>query len=200
MVLESIKYNCKFDTIKFIDMFKYGLDHLTAGKAISILHGELKATISSEAEERIRASHEVVLKTAQKDKAVYGINTGFGPLCDTIISKNDTTELQRKILLSHSVGVGAPIDKDLAKLMLILKMHSLAQGFSGISMAILDRIQWHIEQDIIPVVPEQGSVGASGDLAPLSHLFLPLIGEGKVIYKNQVKKTQKSVETKNIQP
>ncbi len=88
-------------------MFKYGLDHLTVGQVISILKGELKATISNEAEERIKASHEIVLKTALKDTAVYGINTGFGPLCDTIISKNDTTELQRKILLSHSVGVGA---------------------------------------------------------------------------------------------
>ncbi len=175
-------------------MFKYGLDHLTVSKVISILRGELKATISSEAEQRIRASHEIVLKTAQKDKAVYGINTGFGPLCDTIISKNDTTELQRKILLSHSVGVGAPIDQDLAKLMLILKMHSLAQGYSGISMTVLERIQWHIENDIIPVVPEQGSVGASGDLAPLSHLFLPLIGEGKVFYKNKIRKTKKVFE------
>ena len=180
MILSSIKYSCKFDTIKFIEMFKYGLDHLTVSQLISILHGDLKAEISNEAKERINRSHEIVLATAKKEKPVYGINTGFGPLCDTIISKDDTTELQRKILLSHSVGVGAPIDKDLAKLMLILKMHSLAQGYSGISMAVLERIQWHIENDIIPIVPEQGSVGASGDLAPLSHLFLPLIGEGKV--------------------
>ena len=100
-------------------MFKYGLDHLTVGQLISILNGDLKAVITSEVKDSINKSHEIVLKTALKDKAVYGINTGFGPLCDTIISKDDTTELQRKILLSHSVGVGASIDKDLAKLMLI---------------------------------------------------------------------------------
>ncbi len=198
MVLSSIKYSCKFDTIKFIEMFKYGLDHLTVSQLISILHGDLKAEISNEAKERINRSHEIVLATAKKEKPVYGINTGFGPLCDTIISKDDTTELQRKILLSHSVGVGAPIDKDLAKLMLILKMHSLAQGYSGISMAVLERIQWHIENDIIPIVPEQGSVGASGDLAPLSHLFLPLIGEGKVFYKNKVRKTKKVLEKEGL--
>ncbi len=181
-------------------MFRYGLDHLTAGQAISILNGDLKGTLSSEAEENIRKSHEIVLKTALKDKAVYGINTGFGPLCDTIISKKDTSELQRKILLSHSVGVGAPIDKDLAKLMMILKMHSLAQGYSGISMEVLERIQWHIENDIIPLVPEQGSVGASGDLAPLSHLFLPLIGEGKVLYKNNIEKTKAVLEKEGMIP
>lgn len=181
-------------------MFKYGLDHLTVGKVISILNGELNAGINDEAEDRINKSHNIVLKTAIKDKAVYGINTGFGPLCDTIISKNDTTELQRKILLSHSVGVGEPIDKSLAKLMLILKIHSLAKGFSGISMAILERIQWHIDNDIIPVVPEQGSVGASGDLAPLSHLFLPLIGEGNVFYKNKVCKTKKVLEKEGLIP
>ena len=181
-------------------MFKYGLDHLTVGKVISIMNGELKAFISEEAEDKINKSHNIVLKTALRDKPVYGINTGFGPLCDTIISKNDTTELQRKILLSHSVGVGEPIDKDLAKLMLILKMHSLSQGYSGISMAVLERIQWHIDNDIIPVVPEQGSVGASGDLAPLSHLFLPLIGEGKVFYKNKVLKTKKVLEKEGLIP
>ena len=175
-------------------MFKYGIDHLTVSKAISILKGEIKAFISTEAKANINTSHQVVLKTALKDKAVYGINTGFGPLCDTIISKNDTTELQRKILLSHSVGVGNPVDKDIAKLMLILKMHSLSQGYSGISLQVLDRIQWHITEDIVPIVPEQGSVGASGDLAPLSHLFLPLIGEGKVYYKGKITRTKKVLE------
>ena len=181
-------------------MFKYGLDHLTVNKALSILRGELKATISDQTRENIKKSHEIVLKTALMDKAVYGINTGFGPLCDTKISKDDTSELQRKILLSHSVGVGEPIDKDLSKLMLILKMHALAQGYSGISMEVLERIQWHIEKDIIPVVPEQGSVGASGDLAPLSHLFLPLIGEGQVFYNNEIVATAKVYKDEKTAP
>ena len=122
-------------------MFKYGQNELTVGKALEILRGELKAGITKVAFEKIKASHDIVLSTALKDNAVYGINTGFGPLCDTIISKDKTSELQRKILLSHSVGVGNPIDKDIAKLMLILKVHSLSQGFSGISMEVLDRIR-----------------------------------------------------------
>ena len=181
-------------------MFKYGLDHLTVSQALSILKGSLKAGISNEAKEKINQSHEIVIKTALKDKAVYGINTGFGPLCDTIISKKDTGELQRKILLSHSVGVGSAIDKDIAKLMMILKIHSLAWGYSGISMGVLERIQWHIDQDIIPLVPEQGSVGASGDLAPLAHLFLPLIGEGKVLYHGEITATKKVLEKEGLNP
>lgn len=181
-------------------MFKYGQDHLTVGKVLLILKGELKATIAKEAKENIERSHQIVLKTAQKDTAVYGINTGFGPLCDTIISKEDTSELQRKLLLSHSVGVGKPIDIDLAKLMLILKVHSLSQGYSGISNEVLDRILWHINENIIPVVPEQGSVGASGDLAPLSHLFLPLIGEGKVFYNGSVEESSVILKSKGLEP
>lgn len=181
-------------------MFKYGIDTLSVGKVLQILNGELEGQITSEAVNKIQACHEIVLKTAKNDKAVYGINTGFGPLCDTRISKDKTSELQRKILLSHSVGVGNPIDQDLAKLMLILKVQSLSQGFSGISMEVLTRILWHIKNDIIPMVPEQGSVGASGDLCPLSHLFLPLIGEGKVYYNNELVETSVVLEKFNLEP
>ncbi len=181
-------------------MFNYGIDRLNTGKALAILRGELKAIISEEARQRIDASHQVVQKTSEGTQAVYGINTGFGPLCDTIISKENTSELQRKLLLSHAVGVGDPIDPELAKLMLILKVHSLAKGYSGISMDVLERILWHIEQDIIPVVPEQGSVGASGDLAPLAHLFLPLIGEGEVFFEGKITETSSVLASKDKKP
>ncbi len=122
---------------------------------------------------------------SEEGHAVYGINTGFGPLCTTSISKEETKTLQSNILKSHSVGVGKPINTEIAKLMLILKVHALAKGFSGIGVATLERIIWHIENDAIPVVPSQGSVGASGDLAPLSHLFLPLIGLGKIEHQGK---------------
>ena len=119
-------------------------------------------------------------------KTVYGINTGFGPLCTTLISEEDTRKLQHNLLLSHAVGVGDPIPAEISRLMLILKVHSLAMGYSGISVNTLDRIIWHIENNVIPCVPSQGSVGASGDLAPLAHLFLPLIGYGKVFYQGTI--------------
>ncbi|MEM6726748.1 MAG: histidine ammonia-lyase, partial [Bacteroidota bacterium] len=163
-------------------MFFYGKDHLTVGKALAILHGDLPAGIDEATEKRILSAHQDVLAIASGSAAVYGINTGFGPLCNTPISAAAINELQRRLLISHAVGVGNPVDLKIAKLMMILKVHAIAQGFSGLSMEVIDRIRWHIDNDIIPLVPEQGSVGASGDLAPLSHLFLPLIGEGEVWY------------------
>jgi histidine ammonia-lyase len=180
-------------------MFKYGESHLTTSKAIAILNGKLPAKLGKEAKQKIEKCHSQVLEIAKDDKIVYGINTGFGPLCSEIISSKDTVILQRKLLLSHSVGVGEPISQDLSKLMLILKVHALAQGFSGISMKVLNRILWHIENDVIPVVPSQGSVGASGDLAPLSHLFIPLIGEGKVYYKGKMVSTKKALKKEGLE-
>ncbi|MFT7055239.1 MAG: histidine ammonia-lyase [Candidatus Endobugula sp.] len=163
------------------EIFLFGDDHLTAGMALAIAKGEVKGVLSDTTRLKVRASQEAVEKIVAKGKAVYGINTGFGPLCTTLISKEKTRLLQLNILKSHSVGVGEAIADDLSKLMLILKMQSLAKGFSGIAETTLDRINWHIQHNIIPVVPSQGSVGASGDLAPLSHLFLPLIGLGEVM-------------------
>ena len=181
-------------------MFNYGKDNLTTGKALQILRGELQAKIDSSTRKNIQRCYDEVLAIANADPAVYGINTGFGPLCDTKISKEKTKQLQRNILLSHSVGVGEPVAKDISKMMLILKVHALSQGFSGIAPEVLDRIIFLIENDIIPVVPEQGSVGASGDLAPLSHLFLPLIGEGKVFYNNKITNTSNAYKKLKIQP
>ena len=166
--------------------FKYGEEQLTAGIALKIAGGQISGKLSRKATEKVNKNRQIVDQLANGTKAVYGINTGFGPLCDTMISPADTSILQYNILKSHSVGVGKPIPKEIAKLMLILKLQSLAQGFSGIALTTLKRIQWHIEKDIIPIVPEKGSVGASGDLAPLAHLFLPLIGLGKVWYKGKI--------------
>ncbi|QEM07766.1 histidine ammonia-lyase [Mucilaginibacter rubeus] len=162
------------------DIFNYGTDHLTIGICLDIAAGKTKGIINKEAADMIKSSWREVEKIVHSHHPVYGINTGFGPLCDTRISEEDTSLLQSNILKSHSVGVGKPIPQEIAKLMMITKVQALAQGYSGIALATLERIIWHIDNDIIPVVPEKGSVGASGDLAPLSHLFLPLIGLGEV--------------------
>ncbi len=180
--------------------FLYGEDILTAGVAMQLCKGLLKGELSNACLDRIKASRMIVTKIAAGDEAVYGINTGFGPLCNTRIGKKDTIKLQYNILKSHSVGVGAKIPTEVAKLMLILKLHSLAKGFSGISADTLQRILWHIHEDVIPVVPSQGSVGASGDLAPLAHLFLPLIGLGKVKYKGVTIPTPELYQKKGLQP
>tara|TARA_R110002124_G_scaffold63013_2_gene172090 strand:+ start:5329 stop:6858 length:1530 start_codon:yes stop_codon:yes gene_type:complete len=159
--------------------FKYGIDHLDLDIVNGIANGTIKAELCQEALDKINTSRQRVEKMAASNKAVYGINTGFGPLCDTQITPEETNLLQTNLLITHAVGVGEPISKAISKLMLITKVHALSKGFSGIRLATVERMLAFIELDLIPVVPEQGSVGASGDLAPLSHLFLPLLGEGE---------------------
>ncbi|ARD44686.1 histidine ammonia-lyase [Colwellia sp. PAMC 21821] len=159
--------------------FKYGIDHLDLDIVNGIANGSIKAELCQEALDKINISRARVDKMAASDVAVYGINTGFGPLCDTQITPEQTNLLQTNLLITHAVGVGEPIDKAISKLMLITKVHALSKGFSGIRLETVERMLAFLELDLIPVVPEQGSVGASGDLAPLSHLFLPLLGEGE---------------------
>ncbi len=178
--------------------FHYGENTLTGEIALGISRGTIRGVLSDTVRDKVRKSEKVVESIVAQGEPVYGINTGFGPLCTTHISKEETRILQINILKSHSVGVGKPISKELSKLMLILKIHSLAKGYSGISENTLDRILWHIENDYIPVVPSQGSVGASGDLAPLSHLFLPLIGLGKIHLNKEVVATEELFRKSNI--
>ena len=180
--------------------FEYGIDQLTVGKALAIASGDLKGMLSKEARERITRSQQQVQQIVDDNRTVYGITTGFGILANAKISDEDTRTLQHKILQSHSVGVGDPIPTEIAKLMLITKMQALAKGYSGVQLETLERINWHIENDVIPVVPEKGSVGASGDLAPLAHLCLPLIGLGEVFYRGQRYKSQEVLQQFNLAP
>lgn len=166
-------------------LFFYGQDQLTAKIALKLCSGELKGKLSDETREKVSASHRVVAQIVAKKEPVYGINTGIGSLCTTMISEEKTRLLQQNILKSHSVGVGEAVHLDIAKLMLVLKVHALAKAYSGVAVETLERMIWHIDYNVIPVVPGQGSVGASGDLAPLSHLFLSLIGLGEVIYRDE---------------
>ena len=167
-------------------IFEYGHDQLTAGKAVALCTGALEGIVAHAVRDKIRQSQQTIVDIVEEGKVVYGVNTGFGSLCTTIISPSETRKLQYNILRSHSVGVGNPIAVEIAKLMLIIKVHALCQGYSGIRLETLERLLWHIDNDFIPVVPSQGSVGASGDLAPLAHLFLPLIGQGKLVRKGTV--------------
>ena len=181
-------------------IFNYGIDQLTVASALALASGKIKGQLNKEALQKIEASYQSVQQIIANGKTVYGVNTGFGILANTPISKEDTALLQYKILQSHSVGVGDPISIEVAKLMLITKTHALAQGFSGIQVSTLERIIWHIDNDVIPVVPEKGSVGASGDLAPLAHLFLPLIGLGEVFYMGNRYKSQEVLNQFKLAP
>ncbi|WP_199524628.1 histidine ammonia-lyase [Pseudoalteromonas sp. bablab_jr011] len=180
--------------------FKYGIDQLTLDSVNAIAAGTLQAELCQEAIDKINKSRQNVDKMAASDKAIYGINTGFGPLCDTQISPEETNLLQKNLLITHAVGVGEPIAKPISKLMLITKVHALSQGYSGIRLAVVERMLKFIELDIIPVVPEQGSVGASGDLAPLSHLFLPLLGEGEFWIDGDIKPAAEVLKEHGLEP
>ena len=183
-----------------LQTFSYGEEHLTAAKALQLARGTLRGVFSNTTREKVLQSAGHVSAMVERGAPVYGINTGFGPLCTTSISKEETAVLQTNILKSHSVGVGIPLSTELAKLMLILKLHSLAKGHSGIQLETLERILWHIEADAIPMVPSQGSVGASGDLAPLAHLFLPLLGLGKIKFQDKEISGQEVLALHAMQP
>lgn len=183
-----------------LNEFQYGIDQLTIDKVLAIASGNLKGVLGKASREKVLTSQQHVQEIVDTNRTVYGVNTGFGILASSGISEDDTRLLQHKILQSHSVGVGNPIPVEVARIMLITKMQALAQGFSGVQLETLERINWHIENDVIPVVPEKGSVGASGDLAPLSHLFLPLIGLGEVFYNGERLPSQQVLTKLGVQP
>ena len=172
--------------------FFFGKDTLTVQTAILLAQKKVKGSLHEETVKKINESQHYVQQMVDAGKTVYGITTGFGILANTKISEEDTATLQYKILQSHSVGVGDPAPPEIVRLMIITKVQALSKGFSGVQLSTIERLLWHLEEDVIPVVPEKGSVGASGDLAPLAHLCLPLIGLGEVFYKGQ-KRTTASV-------
>lgn len=180
--------------------FRYGIDRLTPGLALDICRGRIRGELTRETADRINQSRAAVESMVSESTTVYGVNTGFGPLCTTIISDEDTKKLQLNLLLSHAVGVGEPVPEEISRLMLILKVHSLALGYSGISLNTLLRILWHIDNRITPFVPSQGSVGASGDLAPLAHLFLPLIGYGEVFNNGTIHPAAEILRNSGLAP
>lgn len=149
-----------------------------------IIKNRKKLELSDEARLNIEKSRAYLdEKIKRNDKPIYGINTGFGSLCNVKISSQHLTELQENLVMSHSCGTGSRVKKSVIKLMLLLKIQSLSYGNSGVALETVKRLIHFYNEDILPVIYEQGSLGASGDLAPLAHLALPLIGKGEV-YRN----------------
>ncbi|RYF40830.1 MAG: histidine ammonia-lyase [Comamonadaceae bacterium] len=148
----------------------------------------------------IRAAAELVRRAAEGDAPVYGVNTGFGKLASTRIARDDLAVLQLKLLRSHAVGVGEPLQEAVVRLVLLLKATSLARGYSGVREEVIDTLLALHNQGLTPVIPCQGSVGASGDLAPLAHLSLPLIGEGEVFYQGERMPAAQALQRAGITP
>lgn len=154
--------------------------HLTLEDAIRVANGAGGAVrVSDEARERVRACRALVDDLVQRGDVVYGVTTGFGRLKDISIEPDDVRTLQRNLLISHAMGVGPDSSPEVVRLLLLYRLNTLLQGHSGVREETVDQILALLKRDVLPVVPEQGSVGASGDLAPLSHLALVLIGEGE---------------------
>jgi histidine ammonia-lyase len=151
-----------------------------------LLNANDSLVLSVELQERIQTCRDYLdQKVANSTQLIYGINTGFGSLCDTAISTADLEALQRNLVCSHACGMGEEVPLVIVRRMLLLKVLGLSKGASGVQLATVERLLFFFNNHIYPVVYQQGSLGASGDLAPLAHLSLPLIGEGEVYFENQ---------------
>lgn len=168
------------------EIFEIGSCDLTYALIEKILKNDAKLVLSEQAKKNIVKCRDFLdKKTDENTVPIYGVTTGFGSLYNKHISSEQLTTLQENLLKSHSCSVGIPVDKVVVKLMLMLKAHALSLGFSGVQLSTVERILDFYNNDIYPVVYDRGSLGASGDLAPLANLFLPLIGEGEVIFEDR---------------
>ncbi len=136
--------------------------------------------LSDTGRERIARGHEVIRGIVKENRVVYGVTTGFGKFADVRIPREQTRELQKRLVLSHGAGVGQPMPDEVVRLILLLKIKNLSQGYSGVRPELVDFLILLLNNDILPQIPEKGSVGASGDLAPLAHMSLPVLSEGNV--------------------
>ncbi|MDO5664126.1 MAG: histidine ammonia-lyase [Bacteroidia bacterium] len=169
-----------------MNKFILGQEQLTFQDIENILENKLFVELSSDARESIQRCRDYLNKKMEDTtKPVYGVTTGFGSLCNRTISKADLSTLQANLVKSHACSVGDEVEPVIVKLMLLLKAHALSFGYSGVQVKTVQRILDLFNNDVLPVVYDKGSLGASGDLAPLANLFLPLIGEGEVYYKGQ---------------
>lgn len=179
----------------FIDSKPIAIDQLE-----SILTDH-KLQLSKEAQDRILKSRTYLdKKQSGEDHPMYGINTGFGSLCNVKISKEHLAQLQENLVLSHACGTGDQVKTEIVRLMMFLKIQSLSYGYSGVSLDLVERLIFFYNHHITPLVYEQGSLGASGDLAPLAHMSLPLIGKGKVYHNNKIVESASILKSHHLKP
>lgn len=164
---------------------KVGDSILRISQLVDAARKGLPVELSKGASKRILESRRTVEEWLGEGRKVYGITTGFGALADVAIPLDQARALQKNVLLSHAAGVGEPLPPEVVRAAMLLRVQDAALGRSGLSLEVVQRILDFLNQGVVPVVPSKGSVGASGDLAPLAHMFLPLMGEGEVVYKGR---------------
>ena len=156
---------------------------LTLEQFVGVARFNLKVELAPKVIEKVNKARALVDKFVNENKVVYGITTGFGKFSDVIITGEEIKKLQRNLILSHSCGVGNPLEEEIVRGIMILRANALSKGYSGIRLSTLNTLIEMLNKGVHPIVPEKGSLGASGDLAPLSHMVLVMIGEGEAIYK-----------------
>lgn len=158
---------------------------LTIEQVVDVARHHRRIILSERAVERIKESRKIVDGIVENDKVVYGINTGFGLLSNVKISKDKTSELQKNLVMSHACGVGKPFTEEIVRAIMLLRVNTFAKGLSGIRLETVNVLIDMLNKDICPYVPSKGSVGSSGDLAPLSHIILVMIGMGELIVEGK---------------
>ena len=157
--------------------------NLTFIEITAFISSTQKISLSDDVKEKIKTSRSIVEEILQSEKTIYGVNTGFGKFSEIRINNEQVEELQKRLVYSHAAGVGEPIDQNIVRLIMLLKIKSLSFGHSGCRLQIINQLVKMLNNNIIPVIPQKGSVGASGDLAPLAHLALVLMGQGSAFIR-----------------
>lgn len=169
-------------------------------EVVQVARKGAKVVLSEELKEKINQSRQLVEKMIEQKRVVYGITTGFGKFATVTIGPEDTRALQHNLIVSHAVGVGKPLPEETVRAMMLLRAYSLSRGYSGIRLATIQALLDALNAGIHPVVPEKGSLGSSGDLAPLSHMILPLLGLGEAFYKGKRISGQEALQAVGLKP
>ena len=180
--------------------FEIGSRKLSISLIEDILIKNKKLRLSKSCIIRIKKSRKYLEDSVSDKTLIYGVNTGFGSLCNNKIPINQINKLQENLIISHACGTGEVINHEIVKIILILKIHSLCLGYSGVRLSLVNFLISLFNKSIIPVIYEQGSLGASGDLAPLAHLSLPILGKGHVIYNGRKISSKKALKKENLNP
>lgn len=173
---------------------------LTLQDVVNVARKGFEVVLTEEAMKKVEKARKFVDELVDNEKVVYGITTGFGKFSDVSISKDEAKDLQRNLIISHACGVGEHFQEDVVRAIMLLRANALAKGFSGIRPKTLDTLIEMINKGVYPAIPEKGSLGASGDLAPLSHMVLPLIGDGEAYYKGTLMSGKEAMEKAEIEP
>lgn len=181
-----------------MEKFIIGNKKITLEDLINVTRNGYQVEISEEAYKKVDEARALVDRYVKEKKVSYGITTGFGKFSDTVISEEETGILQRNLIMSHSCGVGNPIPLDAARGIMLLRVVNMAKGHSGVRRIIIDTLVEMLNKGVIPFIPEKGSLGASGDLAPLSHMVLVMLGLGKAFYKNELLSGKEAMDKAGI--